>query len=73
MEQAARTGGTFHVWWHPENFGRDLSKNMAMLTNVLDQYQRLMGTYGMQSRAMHEVDGTGLGECEQVQTSSHAA
>ena len=73
MEQAARTGGTFHVWWHPENFGRDLSENMAMLTNVLDQYQRLMGTYGMQSRAMHEVDGTGLGECEQVQTSSHAA
>jgi hypothetical protein len=73
MEQAARTGGTFHLWWHPENFGRNLAENMAMLTNVLDQYQRLKDAYGMQSRAMHEIDGIGLGESEQVQTSSHAA
>jgi hypothetical protein len=55
MEKAARTGGTFHLWWHPENFGKNLSENMAMLTKVLDKYRRLQDAYGMQSRAMHEV------------------
>jgi hypothetical protein len=73
MEQAARTGGTFHLWWHPENFGKNLSENLAMLTKVLDQYQGLMDTHGMQSRAMHEIGSIGLGESDQVQTSSYAA
>ena len=68
MEQAARTGGTFHLWWHPENFGRSLSENMAMLTKVLDQVQRLQDAYGLQSRAMHEIGNIGLGESERVQT-----
>jgi hypothetical protein len=57
MQEAARTGGTFHLWWHPENFGTNLSANMAILTNVLDRYQRLRDEFGMQSRAMHEIGG----------------
>jgi hypothetical protein len=73
MEAAATTGGTFHLWWHPENFGKNLSENMAMLTKVLDKYHRLQDAYGLQSRAMHEIGNLGLGESERVQTSSHAA
>ena len=55
MEKAAVTGGTFHLWWHPENFGKNLSENMAILTKVLDWFQRLRDEYGMRSRAMHEI------------------
>lgn len=59
MQEAALTGGTFHLWWHPENFGKNLSANMAILTKVLDGFQRLRDEFGMQSRAMHEIgDGT---------------
>ncbi len=55
MQTAAVTGGTFHLWWHPENFGKNLSENMAILTRLLDRFQRLRDEYGMQSRAMYEV------------------
>ena len=73
METAATTGATFHLWWHPENFGKDLSENMAMLTKVLDQYERLQDAYGMQSRAMHEMGSLDLGGREPLPASSHAA
>jgi Polysaccharide deacetylase len=69
MEKAATTGGTFHLWWHPENFGKNLSENMAILTKVLDQYQRLKDAYGMQSRAMHEMGSLDLGGRKPVRAS----
>jgi hypothetical protein len=62
MQEAAITGGTFHLWWHPENFGKNLSENMAVLTNVLDFFQRLRDAYGMQSRAMHEIGNRAIAE-----------
>lgn len=55
MEQAALTGGTFHLWWHPENFGVDLAENLHMLGQVLDVFERLRGEHGMWSRSMHEI------------------
>ena len=56
METAAVTDGTFHLWWHPENFGVNLPENTAMLDRVLDVFARLHEEYGMQSRTMHEID-----------------
>ena len=29
MKKAAEIGATFHLWWHPENFGTNLSENMT--------------------------------------------
>jgi peptidoglycan/xylan/chitin deacetylase (PgdA/CDA1 family) len=55
MEEAAVSGGTFHLWWHPENFGADLAENLGMLTKIVAVFDRLRGEYGMQSRAMHEI------------------
>ena len=55
MQAAAATGGTFHLWWHPENFGSNLAENMVMLAKVLDVFQRLRDEHGMQSRAMQEI------------------
>lgn len=68
MHEAAVTGGTFHLWWHPENFGKNLSENMAFLTRVLDCFQRLRGEHGMQSRAMHEI-----GDRAPAEQATHAA
>jgi hypothetical protein len=55
MQHAALTGGTFHLWWPPENFGFDLAENMRMLTRVLDSFERLRGEHGMWSKSMHEI------------------
>lgn len=55
MLAAAESGGTFHLWWHPENFGANLAENMAILAKILDSFDRLRAEHGMQSRAMHEV------------------
>jgi hypothetical protein len=68
MQEAAAAGGTFHLWWHPENFGQNLSENLAILTRLLDRFQQLQDQYGMQSRAMREV-GNGAG----IEAAPHAA
>jgi len=73
MEKAATTGGTFHLWWHPENFGKYLSENMAVLTKVLDRFQSLKDEFGMHSRAMHEIGGLDLEIRKAFRESSHAA
>jgi hypothetical protein len=57
MLEAALTCGTFHLWWHPENFGKNLADNVAALTKVLDWFEQLRDSHGMQSRAMHEIKG----------------
>jgi Polysaccharide deacetylase len=57
MRAAAKSGGTFHLWWHPENFGVNLAENMAILTKILDDFGQMRDEHGMQSRAMHEVAG----------------
>jgi hypothetical protein len=55
MQSAAETGGTFHIWWHPHNFGVELDANMAFLTRIIDCYQRLADDLGMQSKTMSEL------------------
>jgi hypothetical protein len=58
MENAATTGGTFHLWWHPENFGKNIPENMAVLTKVLDCFEALRHKHGMRSSAMRDVGRT---------------
>jgi peptidoglycan/xylan/chitin deacetylase (PgdA/CDA1 family) len=60
LRTAAVTGGTFHLWWHPHNFGVNLDANMAFLTNVIDCYERLAGELGMQNKTMSDVDGKAM-------------
>lgn len=55
MKHAAKNGEIFHLWWHPHNFGKDLNKNMAMLSNVVNYYLKLQDKYGMQTLSMEEV------------------
>jgi hypothetical protein len=55
MQAAAVTGGTFHMWWHPHNFGVNLEANMAFLTKIIDCYERLADEMGMQSKTMSKL------------------
>lgn len=39
MLLAAKEGAHYHLWWHPNNFGKNADKNLAMLEKLL-QYQK---------------------------------
>lgn len=52
MRHAAATGGIFHLWWHPHDFGRDLDANIAVLDKILSVFRQLRDSTGMQSMAM---------------------
>ncbi len=54
MEEAARTGEVYHLWWHPHNFGNETNKNLEDLEKILVHYQKLKAQYGMESVTMTE-------------------
>ncbi|MFK7900087.1 MAG: polysaccharide deacetylase family protein [Cyclobacteriaceae bacterium] len=58
MTYAAKNKLTYHLWWHPHNFGSNLEKNMAFLTKILDHYQELNATYGFKSQNMKDIHTT---------------
>lgn len=55
MTYAARHGRTFHLWWHPHNFGIHTRRNLDFLTRILDHYRTLKTRYGMTSLNMGEM------------------
>jgi hypothetical protein len=55
METAARTGRTYHLWWHPHNFGTETAKNLDVLRVILRTFQELNARYGMQSQTMAQA------------------
>lgn len=55
MEGAARTGGLYHLWWHPHNFGRYTRENLAMLGRVLDAWTTLKDRFGFESLSMAQA------------------
>ncbi len=55
MTQAARTGGIYHLWWHPHNFGTHLGQNLAQLDDILTHYGKLETKYGFTSQTMTEI------------------
>lgn len=55
LEAAARNGRTFHLWWHPHNFGVNLEQNLAFLRQILSCFEEFRRRYGMESLNMGEV------------------
>lgn len=55
MDHAARTGTTFHLWWHPHNFGRNVDRNITFLERILHHYQHLHRERGFVSMTMGEI------------------
>jgi peptidoglycan/xylan/chitin deacetylase (PgdA/CDA1 family) len=54
MLEAAKTGGTFHLWWHPHNFGLRTEINLKNLECILKYYRYLNQKYGMCSLSMSD-------------------
>ncbi|MGE0772975.1 MAG: polysaccharide deacetylase family protein [Cyclobacteriaceae bacterium] len=55
MERAARAGETYHLWWHPHNFGNHPQQSLDGLGAILRHYQHCRNRYGMQSLNMAET------------------
>ena len=55
MTMAARKGLTYHLWWHPHNFGKNMQENFHNLHNILEHFKKLSRKYGMESVNMKEV------------------
>ncbi len=55
MQTAARQGRIFHLWWHPHNFSHNARENMAMLESLLDDFDELSRTDGMETLTMCDV------------------
>jgi hypothetical protein len=55
MTIAAQEGTTFHLWWHPHNFGADVDLNLSFLRRVLDHFRVLQCSHGMLSMTMKQV------------------
>ncbi len=56
MTEAARTGNTYHLWWHPHNLATHPGKNMAALDQILRHFRQLHKQYGMESVSMEDMD-----------------
>ena len=55
MESAARSGNSFHLWWHPHNFGANLEQNLAALEDLLRFHVELRERYGVVPMTMGET------------------
>jgi peptidoglycan/xylan/chitin deacetylase (PgdA/CDA1 family) len=55
MLYAAKNNLTYHLWWHPHNFGINQDQNLALLKKVLEYYQQLNKAYGFKSYTMTEL------------------
>lgn len=61
MQRAARTGGDYHLWWHPHNFGTHTRRNLDFLDRVLDAFEVLREREGMRSAHMADRADAVLG------------
>jgi peptidoglycan/xylan/chitin deacetylase (PgdA/CDA1 family) len=52
MTYAAKKNRTYHLWWHPHNFGINQDENFAFLNKILTHYQFLNKKYNFQSYTM---------------------
>ncbi|MEX0636302.1 MAG: hypothetical protein WD135_05995 [Ferruginibacter sp.] len=55
MTYAAKNNLTYHLWWHPHNFGINQDENFAFLDKILNHYQSLHKKYGFISCNMSEL------------------
>ena len=52
MSHAAKNGLTYHLWWHPHNFGINQDENFNFLENILIHYRDLHQKFHFQSYTM---------------------
>jgi hypothetical protein len=52
MTYAAKNNLTYHLWWHPHNFGNDIDENFNFLMLILRHYEALNKQYNFKSYTM---------------------
>ncbi|WP_262147999.1 polysaccharide deacetylase family protein [Chryseobacterium foetidum] len=52
MTHAAKNNLTYHLWWHPHNFGLNQEENFKFLEEILMHYQYLNSKYDFESYTM---------------------
>lgn len=62
MTSTAQASKSFHLWWHPHNFGMHLRQNLAVLEEVLARFAKLRRDYGVQSVTMAEMAAQTTGQ-----------
>ncbi len=55
MTYAAKNNLTYHLWWHPHNFGSNCVENIMFLDRILKHYEFLNKEYDFQSITMKEL------------------
>lgn len=55
IDHAVHTGGLYHLWWHPHNFGLHLQDHLQVLTAILERFQKWKNMGRIESLTMHEV------------------
>lgn len=55
MTHAAKNNLTYHLWWHPHNFGINQSENFAFLEKILTHYNELNKKYNFLSITMSNL------------------
>lgn len=55
MNYAAKQGLTYHLWWHPHNFGKNIPQNLLFLEKILYHYQKLNRNYNFESKSMGQL------------------
>jgi peptidoglycan/xylan/chitin deacetylase (PgdA/CDA1 family) len=55
MTYAAKNNCTYHLWWHPHNFGINQDENFSFLKKILIHYESLNKKYQFRSYTMSEL------------------
>jgi len=55
MAHAAKNNLSYHLWWHPHNFGINTKENLAFLEKILQHYKTLSHKYGFASVSMTQL------------------
>jgi len=55
MTYAAEKGLTYHLWWHPHNFGANIFENFSFLERILMHYEKLHNKYLFESINMNDL------------------
>ena len=58
MSYAAKHNQSYHLWWHPHNFGINQKENFAFLEEILNHYKVLNNKYNFQSCTMTNLAKT---------------
>ena len=55
MSFAAKKGMMYHLWWHPHNFGSNISSNISFLEKILTHFKKLNDEWDFQSVSMGQL------------------